>query len=202
VRDFLHYHDAIYCAAGKIVKALQAEAMQRGFTVDENGVGGFSAMHIRRGDFQYKKVKLPAEEWYVNTKEIWQPKEIIFIATDERNKTFFDPIGEHHDVRFLDDYSKLAGLDDLDPNYFGMIDTIVSSRARAFAGTWFSTFTGYINRMRGYHGITMHDSWYSFLEKKTKMHEWDDIDHFAYAYEWPTGWVGIDADTVPEKDQF
>lgn len=50
--------------------------------------------------------------------------------------------------------------------------------------------------------MTMKDSWYSFLAKKSKMHEWDDVDHFAYAYEWPTGWVGIDADTVPEKDLF
>ena len=91
---------------------------------------------------QYKKVKLPAEEWYENTKEVWQPKEILFIATDERNKTFFDPIAQHHELRFLDDYFELAGLGNLDPNYFGMIDTIVASRGRAFAGTWFSTFTG------------------------------------------------------------
>lgn len=142
VRDFLHYNDSIYCAAGKIVKALQAEATQRGFEVDDEGGGGYSAMHIRRGDFQYKKVKISAEAWLANTQEVWQPKEILFIATDERNKTFFDPIGRYYDIRFLDDYWDLASLGDLDPNYFGMIDTIVSSRARAFAGTWFSTFTG------------------------------------------------------------
>lgn len=142
VRDFLHYNDQIYCAAGKIVKALQAEGRRRNFDVDEEGAGGYSAMHIRRGDFQYKKVKIPAEEWYDNTKEIWKSNEIIYIATDERDKKFFDPIAKHHDIRFLDDYWELAGLGDIDPNYFGMIDTIVSSRARAFAGTWFSTFTG------------------------------------------------------------
>lgn len=144
VRDFLRYNDEIYCAAGKIVKALQVEGRLRNFDIDEEGGGGFSAMHIRRGDFQFKNVKIPAEEWYENTKEIWQTNEIIYIATDERNKTFFDPIAKHHDVRFLDDYWELAGLGDIDSNYFGMIDTIVSSRARAFAGTWFSTFTGYV----------------------------------------------------------
>jgi hypothetical protein len=202
VRDFLHYHDTIYCAAGKIVKALQLEATQRGFSTDENGGGGFSAMHIRRGDFQYKRVKLPAEEWYENTKEIWQPKEIMYIATDERNKTFFDPITKHHDLRYLDDYFELADLGNLDPNYFGMIDTIVASRARAFAGTWFSTFTGYINRMRGYHGMTMQDSWYSFLERKTAPHQWVNVNRSAYAYEWPACWMGIDADVVPSKDIF
>ena len=83
-----------------------------------------------------------------------------------------------------------------------MIDTIIASRGRAFAGTFFSTFSGYINRLRGYHGMSMKDSWYSLLERKTRMHEWEDIDHYVFSYEWPTGWVGIDADVVPTKDVF
>lgn len=202
MRDFLHYHDNIYCAAGKIVKALQLEGTKRGFAVDDEGAGAYSAMHIRRGDFQYKKVKIPAEDWYNNTKEVWQKNEILYIATDERNKTWFDPIKEHHDVRFLDDYWDLAGLSELDPNYMGMIDTIVASRGRAFAGTWFSTFTGYINRMRGYHGMSMMDSWYSYLPRKEALHDWKAVDHFAYAYEWPDCWIGIDADVWPSKDKF
>lgn len=52
VRDFLHYHDSIFCAAGKIVKAVQAEGMKRGFSPDNEGAGGFSALHVRRGEFQ------------------------------------------------------------------------------------------------------------------------------------------------------
>ena len=83
-----------------------------------------------------------------------------------------------------------------------MIDTIVASRGRAFAGTWFSTFSGYISRLRGYHGISMKNTWYSFLPKKTAMHEWNIVDDFAYAYEWPDGWVGIDRDTWPLRDKF
>mmetsp|Transcript_14604 Transcript_14604/g.35538 ORF Transcript_14604/g.35538 Transcript_14604/m.35538 type:complete len:1188 (+) Transcript_14604:120-3683(+) len=203
VRDFLHYNDKIYCAAGKIVKALQVEGKQHGFEVDSEGGGAFSAMHVRRGDFQYKKVKISAEQWLANTKEVWKPNEIIYLATDERNKTFFDPIADAgYTIRFLDDYWDLAGLGDLDPNYFGMIDTIISSRGRAFAGTWFSTFTGYINRMRGYHGMSMMDSWYSFLERKTALHSWDNVNEFKYAYEWPEGWIGIDADVLPDHDRF
>lgn len=202
VRDALHYHDSIYCAAGKIVKAVQAEGRARGFEPDENGAGGYSALHVRRGDLQYKRVKIPASEWYENTKEIWKPKEILYIATDERNKTFFDDILKHHDLRYLDDYWDMAGLADLDPNYMGMIDTVVASRGRAYAGTWFSTFSGYINRLRGYHGLSMMDSWYSFLPKKTAVHEWNLVDDFAYAYEWPDGWVGIDGDELPSREVF
>ena len=160
VRDFLHYKDEIYCAAGKIVHAL-------------NDLGKtWSTLHVRRGDLQYKKVKISAEEWYENSKEFWEPGELIFIATDERNsktkiynsplydvnrtltdshnifaisllETFFDPIKEHHELRFLDDYWDMARLGDLDKNFLGMIDTIVASHGRTFSGTWFSTVRRY-----------------------------------------------------------
>jgi hypothetical protein len=202
VRDFLHYHDTIFCAAGKVVKAVQAEAVKRGFKVDDSGGSAYSSMHIRRGDLQYKRVKIPAQEWYGNTKEVWQPNEILYVATDERDKSFFDDFTVHHDLRFLDDYWTLAGLGELDGNYMGMIDTIVASRGRAFAGTFFSTFTGFINRMRGYHGMSMHDSWYSFLPKKNITQSWEIVDGPRYAYEWPDGWVGIDADEWPSRDVF
>mmetsp|Transcript_5995 Transcript_5995/g.7636 ORF Transcript_5995/g.7636 Transcript_5995/m.7636 type:complete len:605 (+) Transcript_5995:30-1844(+) len=203
VRDFMHYHDEIYCAAGKIVLALQEEGNKRGFSLDKEGGGGFASLHVRRGDLQYKKVKISAEEWYENLKETFQDNEIIYIATDERNKTFFDPIKQHTDVKFLDDYWKMAKLDDLDPNYMGMIDTIVASRGRVFGGTFRSTFTGYINRMRGYHGMTMKSSYYSFLEKKNVTHEWKEhYDGISFAYEWPDGWVGIDGEKEPSKDIF
>ncbi len=210
VRDYLHYHEAIYCAAGKIVKAIQKEAaLLNANQTDpkyavrtEDGSGGYSALHVRRGDLQYKKVKIPAQEWYDNTKDVWYPNELLYIATDERDKSFFDDIKKHHELRFLDDYWDLADLSSLDPNYMGMIDTIVASRGRAYAGTWFSTFSGYINRLRGYHGLSMQDSWYGFLPKKEAVHEWKLVNEFAYAYEWPDGWIGIDADVWPDRNKF
>jgi hypothetical protein len=52
VRDLLHYRHEIFCAAGKIVRKLQDMGEQLGFPVDEEGSGGFSALHVRRGDFQ------------------------------------------------------------------------------------------------------------------------------------------------------
>ena len=125
-----------------------------------------------------------------------QNKGLVFV-----NKTFFDDLAKHHTLRFLDDYWDFADLSELDPNYMGMIDTIVASRGRAFAGTWFSTFTGYINRMRGYHGMSMMDSWYSFLPKKEFLHSWK-VGGLAFAYEWPDGWVGIDANEWPSRDKI
>ena len=174
VRDFLHYTDTVWCAAGRVLNILQEEAT----------TAGWSSMHVRRGDFQYKKVKkchwllhhlcvpisatvasfvsspcltvavsacfvssqvkITADDWYDNTKDLFKPNEIVYIATDEKNNTFFEPLKEKYNLRFLNDYMETAGLKDLDPNLMGMIDTIIASQGRLFVGTWFSTFTGYI----------------------------------------------------------
>ena len=201
VRDYMRYHDTIYCAAGKVVAALRKEGADRGFEVDtETETGGYSAMHIRRGDLQFKRVKFGPEEWWRNTKEIWQPKEIIYIATDERNKTWFDPLREHADIRFLDDYFEEFKLGELDGNYMGMIDTIIASAGRAFAGTFFSTFSGYIIRMRGYKGTPMRDSYYSLQDRKYEMRTWyDGPARHIFSHEWQDGWLSIDGDTEPSR---
>ena len=83
-----------------------------------------------------------------------------------------------------------------------MVDTIVAARGRAFAGTFFSTFSGYINRMRGYYGLSMKGSYYSFLEKKLEMHTWHEGPLHVFNHEWPAAWIGIDGDEIPPHDKF
>lgn len=195
VRDAMHYRDEIVCAAGKIVQDLTAT------------FGTFSTWHVRRGDFQYKNTRLSIEEWYENTKDVIQDGEALYIATDELNRTFFEPLTETfgHSVRFLSDYASVT--EGLDETYLGMVDTIVASRGRTFTGTWFSTFTGYINRIRGYSGYSMKDSWYSFLERKDRVHKWAYPFGNYVAREWPVAWTGIDGDewieheTIPEDEE-
>ena len=46
-----------------------------------------------------------------------------------------------------------ADLGAINPNYLGMIDQVVCAGGEMFTGTWFSTFSGYITRMRGYQGL-------------------------------------------------
>lgn len=36
------------------------------------------------------------------------------------------------------------------PDWVGMIEQVIASTGRIFVGTYWSTFTGYIMRMRGY----------------------------------------------------
>ena len=212
VRDFLRYHDEVFCAAGKIILALQYEDHTRSIAsgasassldLDLELVGGYSSLQIRRGDLQYKEVKFGSLEWYMNTREVWNPSEILYIATDERNQTFFDDFrGKHKGpLRFFDDYKELAGLGKIDPTLYGMIDTVVASRGTVFAGTWFSTFSGYIIRLRGYFGQSKFFTYYSWLERKFFMHRWMEVgDGSYYAREYPTGWTGIDGDVFVDDD--
>ncbi|KAL7532761.1 hypothetical protein ACHAWF_004236 [Thalassiosira exigua] len=210
VRDSLRYHDDVFCAAGKVVLALTYEdhvrnGVSRSSTLelDSELMGGYSSLHVRRGDLQFKEVKFDSSKWYQNTKEIWKPSELLYVATDERKKEFFDDFRRQHGgaLRFFDDYIDLAGFDDVDATKYGMIDTVIASRGTVFAGTWFSTFSGYIIRLRGYYGVSKFFNYYSWLDRKTFMHKWMDIGEGSlYAREYPTGWTAIDGDAFVGND--
>lgn len=79
-------------------------------------------------------------------------------------------------LRFLRDYEKMGVLHEVNPNTHGMVETIVASRAAVFAGTYYSTFTGYIHRLRGYHGLGDHTYYHSKhftrIPKKRIGHGW------------------------------
>merc|ERR1712086_904840 len=125
--------------------------------------------------------RLSAEEWYANTNELWKQKEVLYIATDEKEKSFFEPFRlAGHTLYFLGDFTDLAKLDDMDSNWMGMIDSVVASQGRAFVGTFRSTFSGYINRLRGYYGLSMKDSWFGQREQKDMMHEFHNVNFDTY----------------------
>ena len=137
IRDHVRYIDEIQCAAARLVAGIRDHVRKRD---PSNKEGIFDSFHIRRGDFQFKKTRISAEEIYKNSKDQLTPNSTIFIATDERDKKFFQPLADKYDVLFLDDFKDQ--LKDVNPNYFGMIDQLVASRGRIFFGCFFSTFTG------------------------------------------------------------
>ena len=86
VRDYMHYLEDVFCIAGRIVGALQAEAKG----------AGYNAWHIRRGDLQYKVVKVEASVMRTATDDVLEAGKLTYVATDERNKTFFAPLAERY----------------------------------------------------------------------------------------------------------
>merc|ERR1712037_185949 len=129
---------------------------------------GYYSMHVRRGDFQWAAQRLSPKEWLEAAKRsnfMPDTRELLYIATDEVDLSFFDVFREHYTVRFLSDYKELAGFDNLDPNFVGQIDQVVCVGGKDFLGTYFSSFTAYIGRLRGYHKISGKRMYYSKQKK-------------------------------------
>jgi len=198
VRDHLRYLDELQCAAARIVQAIREKARKR--DPEGNPEGLFDSFHIRRGDFQYKNTRLEADEIYKNSNDVLTENATVFIATDQGKKDFFNPLKAHYDVYFLDDFKHLLG--GINTNYYGMIDQLIASKGRVFVGTYHSTFTGFINRMRGYYaekhklqgyeeGII--DSYYfAPIGQKFVMRDYVPVKQAFYAREFPASWRDID----------
>ena len=118
IRDHVRYVDEIQCAAARVVEAVRKHVRDR---QPNNIHGDFDTFHIRRGDFQYKVTRLEADKIYEISKSKLIPGDTVYIATDERDKSFFDPLKEHYDVVFLDDFVEAMGKQ-VNTNYYGMID--------------------------------------------------------------------------------
>ena len=104
---------------------------------------------------------------------------------------------------FVKDFQETLGPDV--PTYFyGMIEQRVASRARTFVGTYYSTFTGYINRMRGYHSQAakapgykqgaVKSYYFAPLEAKYAMTEFESVFVPMWGREFPVAWRDIDHD--------
>ena len=181
VRDSLHYKPQIFCQAWKVVKALR----------DSTPGGKYSAFHIRRNDFQYKEAWLPVPKILNVIRDVIPAESHVYVATDERKKGMFSTFKEHFKgVSFLDTYQ--GELRNVNKNWYGMIEQIVASRGERFVGTWWSTFTGYINRMRGYHKRDTL-SWYYPQNWKNEMQTFKEPNGVAgWWREWPVAWKDID----------
>lgn len=112
-------------------------------------------------------MKIPSAQILKNIKKFIPKNQLVYVATDERNKTFFQAFKDYFPtVKYLDDYMDIADLRNVNPNYLGMIDQVICSRSQFFVGTWFSTFSGYITRMRGYLGYPDQSVWYGDREHR------------------------------------
>ena len=188
VRDYVHYVDMIFCKAGIIMHKLQEEAEKMGLT-------GFSTFHVRRGEFQYKNVKIPAEEMLENVGEFIPAGQLVYIATDEKDKNFFNAFRKRWpDIKFMDDYMDVAGLRTINPNFLGMIDQVVCVMGEQFIGTWFSTFSGYITRIRGYMGYPDNTTWYADYDHRDRFQQYEFPRFPFYMRENSISWFGIDED--------
>jgi len=199
IRDKLRYKDELFCRAGQIVEAL------RQASVKEGNHGEFYTFHIRRGDFAHIGLVDDSQEIIDITLGIVPRDAIVYIATDQKDKTWFSAFQNHfRGVYFLEDFpSQTEGMEDT--SFFGFLDQIVASRGKAFFGAFQSTFTAHIITMMGYYS-QIHKSpgyengvipayFYAPTEVTNTYQDGyrpfrvnEDLIEMAY----PLGWTGID----------
>ena len=205
IRDNVRYRDDVQCAAARIVESLRDRVRERTHT---DGDGDFHTMHIRRDpEFEEQYGDLPsAEAIYDVCKADIPDGSTVYIASDEANKTFFHPLARKFDILFLNNFTHL--LQGIDPNYYALVDQLVASRGKKFFGAFCSTFTGFINRMRGYHStkdkLPGHESgaiesyFYNFQRegKRNKMRVYHPPVSQWFNREYPIAWRDIDHDVT------
>ena len=150
-------------------------------------------LYSSTGDFQYPDTRLDAEVIFDNVKDVIPEGSYVYVLTDEHNATYFDPVRDRYRLRFLKDYHEAAGLHDMNPNLAGMVEQAVASGARNFVGTFYSTFTGYTTRLRGYLG--KNPGHYSMPEFKDQLQDLQDPFYASPPFffrDWPAAYLGID----------
>jgi GDP-fucose protein O-fucosyltransferase len=217
VRDNLRYKDEVQCAAARIVAQMRAfaKAKPRSYNFD----GGFYSMHIRRTDLidAFKTAELDAEEIYDVVASIIPNDQTIYISTDEDDHAFFDVFRERgHSIYFFRDFLPQDSDDDyylggLHKDYHGLVEQLVASRAKIFVGCYYSTFTGYVNRLRGYHSQKLKlsrwregviDSYYYSPGSARNIHrQYTLMQDTLWGQEYPVGWRDIDHAFLPWHDE-
>jgi hypothetical protein len=224
VRDFMRYKDNIHCYGADIIEAVRKDAL----ALNPKGNGEYYALHIRRGDFQFKDVKIGADQivknldFQVDGKPLIPKGALVYLSTDdpdgvckgcmvqripcEKYESGKKPPGCPEDtswdafknagwnIRFLDDYMKKGMLKGVNPNLHGMVESIVCSRAKVFAGTYFSTFTGYIHRLRGFHGLG-EATYYHSTNYIHSLQIKKSVGH-GFSREWRNGWTDDKGDAI------
>ncbi len=196
VRDHLRYSDEIMCAAARIIDVIRQSSYSR-----ENPHGIYHSMHVRRRDFYPGKVTEISSEEILQSLSDVEVGSTIFVATDDLDENSFQPIKETYKLCFLSDYKDL--LRGLNPNYFGMIEQVVASRGESFHGTFYSSFSGYINRLRGYYNLhqvtdegsndgVLQSSFYMPAQYRNENKIYKAVQKPFYAREFAIAWRDID----------
>ena len=112
------------------------------------GGTGYSAMHVRRGDFQYEMTQIGGAEILRHTANLVAPGSVLYLATDERDPSFLEPFAERFQlVRFAD----LPVAGETPARWVGILETLVCAMAPGvFVGTRLSTFSARIATVRGH----------------------------------------------------
>lgn len=155
-------------------------------------MGRFDAMQIRRNDFQYSKTRVSTEEVCNNTRKLFDEGLPIYIATDESREEIFEDLKTGLNAANIYRWKDVERVykKDIPYAWIGPIEQMICSAARRFVGNDLSTFTAYINRLRGYQLAEDTNLYFhSLANDEIKPTLIEDFKGRAYLRENPLFWL-------------
>ena len=114
----------------------------------------FSAIHVRRNNHETGK-SLNIQHWLSKLTEAnaLEYSNRLYIATDETNLTWFDPLTEAgYNILFAKNFRLFREIHEGSPitgkDVIGFHEQVLCSRAKIFIGSYYSTFSRFIERYR------------------------------------------------------
>ena len=157
----------------------------------KNRIGQYNSIHIRRNDFM--EVYKESTDYQSNNLVQYLDAKIsnsipLYIATDEKDRSFFNPISEKYKIYFIEDlFGGITNKESI------AIDQIMCIQSEAFLGSMFSTFTNCINIQRGYDGkedfsrkginFTYPELTYERFPWEIEKYDWTRIDKYFWTNE-------------------
>ena len=157
----------------------------------KNKLGDFNAIHIRRNDFLSVRkdvAEKQTENLFEDISNRIPNDRPLFIATDEPDKSHFLPLKERYNVFYITDFEH-----DTRDHAELLIDQLVCAKANIFLGSFLSTFSDYVNIVRGQTGmLDFHREGTNFKRDpfeydrfpwETEDYSWDKTWDFHWKYE-------------------
>ena len=126
-----------------------------------SSIGNYNSAHIRRNDFLHcrkNEIETISSDLKVlnSLKQYFDVSVPLYIATDEKNKDFFNLVKNEFRVYFFDDIAKLLPYD-INELEKTIIEQIICAKSSRFYGTFYSTYSSRINIIRGINGMQAED---------------------------------------------
>lgn len=153
IAKYIRYKTEIFDIAWQVINKLKDKS--------------YYAIHIRRGDHQYKELAVPPEVILENIKNIIPEGSKLYIATDHLDESFFKKFKETYEVFFYKDFENVVNerFQNINLNWIPMIEQLICSRSIKFVGNKLSTLSSLIYRIRGYMDDIEDKNYYINTEK-------------------------------------
>jgi hypothetical protein len=138
IKHNVRYRDEIFLLADKLIKALK--------------LSEYDALQVRRNDFQYEQTRTSTDNICNNISALFDQNLPIYLASDETDKQIIEELAQGLGAPKIYSWQDIENMINFKIPYawIGPIEQLICTAARRFVGNDLSTFTSYINRLRGY----------------------------------------------------